>query len=148
MDSFRNRQRHLIYTPGGRKSGYIRERNTVSKRNKRMEFYFYLKIAERGTQVYFGKLFSRDLFHPFLISRIAIIWTFMRPDREKNINNRKYDIPILVVENNSAIFTIITIKILQFMYSVIKCNFFNKDITHILSIFPMLKTKTMQKINF
>lgn len=84
-----NRWRHLIYTLGKRKSSYIRGRHSVPKRrNKRTEFYFYLKIDERETQVYFGKLFHRDLFHPLLISRIAIIWIFMKDQPEKEKKNQ------------------------------------------------------------
>lgn len=74
---------------------YLRKNTVPKHRNKRTKFYFYLKIDERGTQVYFGKLFNRDLFYPLLILRIVMIWIFMRPDREKNINNRKCDIYIL-----------------------------------------------------
>jgi len=70
----------------------------ISYRNKQTKFYFYLKIDE-PTQVYFEKLFNRDLFHLLLILRIAIICIFMRLSREKKIvNNRKYDIPKLAVE--------------------------------------------------
>jgi len=117
-----NRRRHLIYTLGKNpeiSKGKMPYRNIeINERN--FTFYFYLKINECRMQVYFEKLFNRDLFHSFLISWLAIIWILY----EKNRQRKNFDI---FCYWSKLIVKTCHIQLLQLkcynLYSAIKCKF-------------------------
>lgn len=117
----RNRWRHLIYTLGERKF-----EEKTSYRNKRTEFYCYLKIDERISL--FWKAIQPRFIPPALnIANRNNLDFYETEQREKNIDNKKYDIPKLTVEINPLLcLQLLQLKILQSLYSAIKRKFLIK----------------------